>query len=256
MNRKAPTTYFELATDLSTIAKAFNDAADFARTRHERDGQTPLTRMLLDVPSEVKAASLEHTPASVAWCETHQTEMDVCRRWGRTGCLGVPIVTPSDPTGEFIVAETEGMRGLRVLQNVIEVSVVAVGELQALLKYWEGFTIEGAKAYTDRQDEDANARGENWCECCKRAGKMVPPEGKAARTCDGRLAEPMWLCAWCQKWVRQTGMAPSLMVSEAHCSGHKVRAFQRGDVIEAKTTTGTLVDRFPVQPAPAREDVA
>lgn len=249
-------TPFEILTDLATVTEALTRADVAARTRDQRDQLTPIGRMAADVPG-VKAAAYDAEHGGTShWCDEHEVEVETCHRRGRTGCKGVPLSGPSDPTGEAVVATTPGMISLRVLETQLDVIAGCVADIFGELRAWALIPVDAAKALTDGQDAEANARGENWCECCKRAGKMVPPEGKAARTCDGRLAEPMWLCAWCQKWVRQTGMAPSLMVSEAHCSGHKVRAFQRGDVIEAKTTTGTLVDRFPVQSAPAREDVA
>ena len=233
---------FELVTTLSTLSEALDTAHNASRLR-DRDQLTPLARMAADVPGMKAADYSTERRGTVHWCDTHEVEVNACHKRGRD-CRGVPLSGPSDPTGEAAVVTTQGMISLRVIDNACQVIATAVQEILGELRAWQLIPEDKARTMTDGQDEDENAV---WCECCARAGKKVPPHGQSPRTCNGRLEQAMWLCGWCEKWVQRTGSAPSLMVSEAHCSGAKVRAFVRGDVIEAKTTTGTLVDRFPAK---------
>lgn len=247
---------FELATDIDKQAERLTMVAAFARLRDHRDRMTPLQRMATDL-SEIRAANYGAGRATRLVCPVHDEDLEDCKRapWGQR-CQGIPLVSPSDPTGEAIVADSVGRISLRVLRNAVDVIDLAITEALAEIDRWQLLTHEQAQTIAEGQDEAANAVDGPWCECCLRAGKHAPPEGKSARTCDGRLEQAMWLCAWCQKWVRGTGSLPSLMVSEAHCSGAKVRWFKRGDVIEAKTMSGTLVDRMPAPKRASSEDVA
>lgn len=242
-------TQFELVTDLATVVEALTRADVAARTRDQRDQLTPLGRMYADAPGLRAAAYDAERGGTQHWCETHECEISRCRRWGRD-CTGVPLSGPSDPTGEAAVAVTPGLTSVRVLTNALAVIRDATVEILDELRTWSLMDAEAAKALTDGQDEDANAKAERVCFCCSRAGGRPPnhtPKGDKPTTVDGRLDEPRDLCAWCQKFVRATLQMPSPVVSEAHVGKAKLHWRQRGDAWEIVTTSGILVDRIAVQ---------
>ena len=252
-------TPFEILTDLATVTEALTRADVAARTRDQRDQLTPIGRMAADVPG-VKAAAYDAEHGGTShWCDEHEVEVETCHRRGRTGCKGVPLSGPSDPTGEAVVATTPGMISLRVLETQLDVIAGCVADIFGELRAWALIPVDAAKALTDGQDAEANARGERVCWCCFRAGGKPPthtPKGEKPTNVTGILEEFYDLCAWCQRFVRTTGTMPSLMVSEAHVQGMKLQPRDRGDVIEVRSTAGLLVDKFPKPTKVDQADVA
>ena len=251
-------TPFEIVTALSTVTEALTRADVAARTRDQRDQLTPIARMAADAPGLRAQAYDTERGGGSHWCDTHEREVERCRRFGME-CSGVPLSGPSDPTGEAVVVTTQGMIALRVIHNAVEVISSATAEIIDELRAWTLIGTEAAKALTDGQDEDANARAERVCHCCARAGGRPPthtPKGDKPTTVDGRLEEAHDLCAWCQKFVRATSRMPSLMVSEAHVGQAKLHWRTKGDVWEIVTTSGVLIDRIPVKAPEAASEVA
>ena len=153
-------TPFEILTDLATVTEALTRADVAARTRDQRDQLTPIGRMAADVPG-VKAAAYDAEHGGTShWCDEHEVEVETCHRRGRTGCKGVPLSGPSDPTGEAVVATTPGMISLRVLETQLDVIAGCVADIFGELRAWALIPVDAAKALTDGQDAEANARGE------------------------------------------------------------------------------------------------
>ena len=252
-------TPFELLSDLRQAADALARADVTARTR-QRDGLSPIGRMHDDQQCHLKAQDYDREPrGSEAWCETHEREVRMCKRFGFEKCTGVPLFGPSDPTGEATTKESAGLRAMRILRNNLDVIGPCVEEIIDTLAEFVLVSEADARAHDDTERANAPATSEPVCECCARAGGKAPthaPRTKTPTTLDGRLERPMLLCLFCQRFVLTTGLPPSLMVSEAHVQGEALMPRVNGDVIEVRTRAGVLVDRMPNPKRRGDEQVA
>lgn len=166
----------------------------------------------------------------VAWCWTHEREVDACRRHD-LDCTGHPV-TVSDPTGEAAIHQAKADSDRRQLQGLLVAINRHVTQLADLVDRWQPRAPIDPKAERKRARDAEDARRQvtadnDSCISCARTevrpGVRRQEPYHRATTLGGRLDCVTRLCVWCLRFGNDTGRLPTLDELEAHHRGERVR---------------------------------
>ena len=197
----------------------------------DRDALTVLERLrALTVADALKAARYDQPQTDPElWCDDHDQEFGRCARLGR-GCGGVPIVRPSDPTGESVARRSEADEAVAVINNNIEVIEQVAVEFEDI---WRRFSLVDpakAKEEAERLTED-NSIGNFCADCWSALGRREHPHTATPSTVGDRLDRPVFLCSTHWEWVRERGFRMTKPMTDA--------AIGQGQRLTIRERTGT-----------------
>lgn len=157
-------------------------------------------RMARRAPDALSAADWEATyGVSVAWCDTHEREVEVCRR-KLLACRGVPLPHFSDRVGDEVVGQV--LTHAWEMQDAAKMVHAAIGRMLAVARI---YSTDDDPAYEMVQ---ATVEDTNKPKCWNhmRYGYLTDARGKEPTRVKYRNAPILdveyRLCEWCEKQVR------------------------------------------------------
>lgn len=199
------------------------------------------TRMSNRAPDALAAAAydVEHGGA-VAWCDTHEREVDVCRR-KLMACRGVPLPRYTDRVGDSVVGTvlTHAWE-MQDAQRMVHIGIQAMARIASI--YGKDDADPATEAIAGEVEENNKPK----CHHHMRYGWLTDARGKHPTRVVHRgvplLETPMRLCKWCQT-----------VVVEAFVNSGEHRLPNAAEVRRQSLRMGLPTCRIPAQPGDAAD---
>lgn len=233
-NVRPPSAGSMAAVKLLTAAR-HSDGETAAKCEEALETATRLMPNLLPLIARIREYEEGHPRAvsydgggktTIVWCEEHQRSVRDCHRtcivhgqdleldcrashgqnctraWT---CDGVPLLNRSDPAGDAAAAPDAARTDE---QRLIGACVAFCGAATLWMDLAVKYTAKRPSGALRAETEDMNRQ---WCESCSRVENPVTkqprqeqPDKGSKTNVGGRLAETMWLCGPCYRFVMLT----------------------------------------------------
>lgn len=157
-------------------------------------------RMIARAPQALAAANYQaETGTSVAWCDTHEREVLVCRR-KLLQCRGIPLPRVTDRTGDKVVGAV--LTHAWEMEDAAAMVHAGIEAMSRIARIYGRDDDDPAADDVKRTVEDSN---KPKCHHHMRHGWLIDARGKNPTRVVHRgqplLDTPLRLCRWCQDTV-------------------------------------------------------
>lgn len=185
-----PRIYKQLDEDLENGLRILGQLSDIS------------ARMFRRCPDALAAANYEATHGvSVAWCDTHEREVEVCRR-KLLACRGIPLPRYADRVGDEVVGQV--LTHAWEMQDAADIIHIAIGRMMTIARTYSHDEDPAAEMVQTTVEEENKPK----CWNHMRHGYLTDAMGKNPTKVGYRgmdiLDHEYRLCRWCIDTIRGT----------------------------------------------------
>jgi hypothetical protein len=203
------------------------------------------TRMANRAPDALSAAAYdrEHGGA-IAWCDTHEREVEACRR-KLMACRGVPLPRYTDRVGDEVVGQV-----LTHAWEMQDAARMVTAGMRAMARVARIYGKDDLDPAAEQITTDIEENNKPKCQHHMRHGWLIDARGKHPTRVVHRgqplLDTPLRLCRWCQDTVvdAYTNSGERRLPQQSELRRHSLRMGLPGCSIPAAPGDSTDVRKY------------